>query len=216
MSQAPHAQFDEAVLDMIDRSPIGAVPTTPAYQDALVRLYAAHQVYASADHKDGHVTARSLASLPSFHAANLDELAAGNIRPEQLETNASIFDRYIHALPEARRQKAETYRLTVAGRPAHHRKHGTAEAIHDPVHTLFLVPGTGPHPGLPGNYLYGSVLQLTARDDAPWAIHIHDSDDGVAIFDAPTMAEALTELNEVLESAPFAMSEIEALGFRLV
>ena len=112
MSQAPHAQFDEAVLDMIDRSPIGAVPTTPAYQDALVRLYAAHQVYASADHKDGHVTARSLASLPSFHAANLDELAAGKIRPEQLETNASIFDRYIHALPEARRQNMVRPRLS--------------------------------------------------------------------------------------------------------
>ena len=216
MSQAPHAQFDEAVLDMIDRSPTGAVPTTPAYQDALVRLYAAHQVYSSADHKDGHVTARSLAGLVLFHAENLNELRAGKIKPEALETNASIFDRYIRSLPEARRQKAETYRLTVAGRPAHHRKHGTAEAVHDPVHTLFLVPGTGPHPGLPGNYLYGSVLQLTAAHDAAWAIHLHDSDDGVAIFDATTMTEALTELNEVLESAPFAMSEIEALGFRLV
>ncbi|HTO04218.1 MAG TPA: hypothetical protein VL069_10980 [Opitutus sp.] len=216
MSQAPHAQFDEAVLDMIERSPSGAVPMTPAYQDALVRLYAAHQIYASADHKDGHVTARSLASLPSFHAENLDELAAARITPAALETNASIFNRYVRSLPEARRQKAETYRLTVAGRPAQHRKHGVAETIHDPVHTLFLVPGAGPHPGLPGNYLYGSMLQLTAASDAPWAIHLHDSDDGEAVFDAPTMTEALNALKELIESAPFAMSEIEALGFRLI
>ena len=54
----PNAEFDHAVLDKIDASPIGAVPTTPAYQDALRRLYAARQVYASADHKGGHVTAR--------------------------------------------------------------------------------------------------------------------------------------------------------------
>lgn len=216
MSQSHHAQFDEAVLDMIDRSSTGVVPVTPAYQDALVRLYAAHQVYASADHKDGHVTARSLANLPSFHAENLDELAAGRISPAALESNASIFDRYVRSLSEARRAKAEAYRLTVAGRAAHHRKHGTTETTHDPVHTLFLIPGVGPHPGLPGNYLYGSVLQLTAAIDAPWAIHLHDSDDGVAIFDAPTMMEALIELKDVIESAPFAMSETEALGFRLI
>ena len=216
MSQDPHAQFDEAVLDMIDRSPIGAVPLTPAYQDSLVRLYAARKIYTSADHKDGHVTARSLAGLPSFQAENIDALAAGRIAPEALESNAHIFNRYVQSLPEGRRKKAETYRLIVAGRPAHHRKHGAAEAIHDPVHTLFLVPGTGPHHGLPGNYLYGSVLQLTAAADAPWAIHLHDSDDGVAVLDAATMSEALAKLTEVVESAPFAMDEIEALGFRLI
>ena len=57
---------------------------------------------------------------------------------------------------------------------------------------------------------------MTAASDAPWAIHVHDSDDGVAIFDAPTMMEALIELKDVIDSAPFAMSEIEALGFRLI
>lgn len=216
MSLNPHAQFDEAVLDMIDRNPTGAVPTTPAYQDALARLYAAFQVYASADHKDGHVTARSLAGSPSFHANNLEAFAEGRIAPEELETNSSIFDRYVGSLPDGARKKAEAFRLIVAGRPSHHRKHGTAEAIHDPVHTLFLVPGTGPHHGLPGNYLYGSVLQLTTAADAPWAIHLHDSDDGVAIFDASNRTEALTKLTEVIESAPFAMTEIEALGFRLI
>lgn len=216
MPQDPHFQFDQAVLDMIDHSPTGAVPGTPAYQDALIRLYAAHQVYGSADYKDGHVTARSLAALPSFHANNLDDLIAGRIEPEALESNASIFDRYVRSLPEARRTKAESYRLSVAGRPAHHRKHGGTEAIHDPVHSMFLVPGTGPHHGLPGNYLYGSVLQLSVASNSPWAVHLHDCDDGVAMYDALTMADALAKLKEVLESAPFTLLEIVSLGFRLV
>jgi hypothetical protein len=216
MSQDPHAQFDEAVMDMIERSPTGAVPTTPAYQDSLKRLYAAHKIYASADHKDGHVTARSLAGLPSFHAENLSVLRTGAIAAAELEANNRIFDRYVRSLPEERRKKAETYRLLVAGRPAHHRKHGAAEAIHDPIHTLILVPGTGPHHGLPGNYLYGSILQMTTAENAPWAIHLHDSDDGVAVFDAATMLDALDKLTEVIESAPFTMDEITALDFRLL
>jgi hypothetical protein len=216
MSQDPHAQFDEAVLDMIERSSTGAVPTTPAYQDSLKRLYAARKVYVSADHKDGHVTARSLAGLTAFHAENLFSLASGSIRPEELETNNRIFDRYVSSLPEERRKKAESYRLLVAGRPAHHRKHGGEEAIHDPLHTLILVAGTGPHHGLPGNYLYGSLLQMSTAPDAPWAIHLHDSDDGVAIFDAATMADALAKLEEVIASAPFTMDEITALDFRLL
>ncbi|MGA2693497.1 MAG: hypothetical protein ABSF76_14130, partial [Opitutaceae bacterium] len=57
----PHAQFDQSVMEMIERSPIGAVPHTTSYVESLTRLYAAHQVYPSADHKGGHVTARSLA-----------------------------------------------------------------------------------------------------------------------------------------------------------
>ena len=216
MPQDPHSQFDHAVLDLIDHSPTGAVPATPAYQDALIRLYAAHLVYSSADYKDGHVTARSLAAAPAFHASNVEALMAGQIAPEALESNTSIFDRYFQSLPEKKRVKAESFRLTVAGRPAHHRKHGGVEAIHDPVHTLFLVPGTGPHHGLPGNYLYGSVLQLKATAESPWAVHLHDSDDGVAILETPTMKEAFEKLMEVIASAPFTMVEIEALGFRLV
>ena len=216
MPHNPHAQFDQTVLDMIEHSPVGAVPVTPAYQDALKRLYASHRAYADADHKDGHVTARSLARLPLFHANNLAELRAGKIAAEALEANNSIFDRYIQSLPAARHAKAESYRLTVAGRVAHHRaKHGVVVA-HDPVHTLFLVPGAGPHPGLPGNYLYGSAFQVGAEAaTSPWAVHLHDSDDGAALFDAADMAGALAKLQEVLESAPFNMNELEALGFRL-
>jgi len=219
MPQDPHAPFDQTVLDLIEHSPVGAVPHTPAYQDALGRLHASHQVYASADFKDGHVTARSLAKLPSFHASNLAALIAGQIEAHALEANAAIFARYVHSLPPARQPKAESFRLLVAGRPAHHRKHAAAATTvvhHDPVHTLFLVPGTGPHHGLPGNYLYGSVLQLTAdASTSAWAVHLHDCDDGAAMFDAPNMGEALAKLTEVIASAPFNMNELEALGFRL-
>lgn len=217
MPHSPHAQFDQTVLDMIDHSPIGAVPVTPAYQDAVKRLYVSHQAYADADHKDGHVTARALAKRPAIHANNLEALIAGQIAPEALEASASIFARYVLSLPAERRAKAESFRLAVAGRVAHHRAKQGVEAVHDPVHTLFLVPGTGPHPGLPGNYLYGSAFQVRAdAATSPWAVHLHDSDDGAAHFDAPTMAEALAKVQEVLESAPFNMNELEALGFRLV
>ena len=216
MPQNPHAQFDETVLDLIEHSPIGAAPNTPTHRDALGRLRASHQLYADADHKDGHVTARSLARKPSFYANHLDAFTAGTLEAEALESNAHIFDRYVASLPADRRAKAEALRLHVAGRPAHHRKHGGVIA-HDPVHTLFLVPGAGPHVGVPGNYLYGSVLQLSLDPaNTGWAIHLHDSDDGAAHFDAPSQAEALAKFEELVASAPFHMSELEALGFRLI
>jgi len=214
MAHDPHEQFDQTVLDLIEHSPTGAVPHTPAYQDAIKRLYASHQAYANADHKDGHVTARSLTKLPLFYAENLDELVAGKIVPEALEADTSIYDRYLKLLPEARRAKAESHRITVVGKAVHHRaKHGH-EAFHDPVHTLFLVPGAGPHPGLPGNYLYGSLFQVNA-DATAWAVHVHDSDDGAARIEASNLAEALARLQEVLASAPFHLSELGALGFRM-
>jgi hypothetical protein len=214
MPHDPHEQFDHAVLDIIEHSPIGAVPHTPAYQDAVKRLYASHQAYADADHKDGHVTARSLAKLPSFHAENLDALIAGRIAPEALESNGRIYDRYVQSLPAALRAKAESFRLTVAGKAVHHRtKHGH-DVFHDPVHTLFLVPGAGPHPGLPGNYLHGSLYQVTA-DATSWTVFVHDNDDGAALADAPSLDEALARLQEVLASAPFHLGELAALGFRM-
>jgi hypothetical protein len=214
MAQDPHEQFDHAVLDIIEHSPIGAVPHTPAYQDALKRLYASHQVYADADHKDGHVTARSLARQPLFHAANLEALVEGRISPEELETNASIYDRYVQSVPTPLRAKAESYRVTVIGKAVHHRaKHGHV-IFHDPVHTLFLVPGAGPHPGLPRNYLHGSLFQVTA-DAAQWTVQVHDNLDGVAQADSANLNAALGHLQEVLASAPFHLSELEAIGFVL-
>jgi hypothetical protein len=215
MPHDPNEHFDHTVLDLIEHSPVGAVPFTPTYRDALTRLYASHQAYASADHKDGHVTARSLSKLPSFHALNLEAFIAGQIPVEDLETNADIFNRYVQSLPATRRPSAEAHRLPVAGKAAHHRaKHGVV--VHDPLHTLFLVPGAGPHPGLPGNYLHGSVFHVGADLAAgSWAVHVHDRDDGDALFNAPTMAEALEKLQEVLASAPFNMNELGALGFTL-
>jgi hypothetical protein len=212
MPSDPHAQFDHAVLDIIDHSPIGAVPHTPAYQDALKRLYASHQVYADADHKDGHVTARALARLPLFHASNLAALAEGRIAPAELEPNGAIYDRYVQSLPAPLRAKAEGFRTMVIGKAVHHRaRHGHA-VIHDPVHTIFLVPGAGPHPGLPRNYLHGSMFQVSA-DATAWAVHVHDNLDGVAQADSAHLADALAHLQELIASAPFHLSELEALGF---
>lgn len=216
MPNDSHAQFDHTVLEMIEHSPIGAVPHTPAYVDSLTRLYATHQAYVSADHKGGHVTARSLIALPSFHASNLTEFMAGAIDADALESYNSIYDRYVQSLPASCRARAESHRLTVAGKPAHHRaKHGTV--VHDPMHTLFLVPGAGPHPGLSGNYLHGSVFHLGAHDSAgSWAVHVHDSDDGAAVFETATLNEALEKLQELLASAPFHLSELNTLGFHMV
>ncbi len=218
MSLDPHAQLDQTLLDKIEQSPTGAVPHTPTYQDALRRLYATHQVYASADHKDCHVTARSLTRKPLFHANNLDALVAGKIDTDALESNASIFSRYVQSLPAALHEKAESFRLRVVGRPILHRKHhgaGEAPAVHDPVHSLFLVPGTGPHPGLPGNYLYGTLVEIMHPGaSSTWTVQLHDADDGASSSDAAALPEALTVLQDVLASAPFHLSELVALGFK--
>jgi len=214
MPQDPHSQFDHTVLEMIEHS-LGAVPHTPAYIDSLARLYASHQVYASADHKGGHVTARSLAAKPSFFPANLDDFIAGKIDADALESNAAIYSRYVHSLPAAVQARAESFRVAVIGKPAHHRaKHGAA-VVHDPLHALFLVPGAGPHPGLPGDYLHGSVFHVGADDaSGSWVVQLHDSDDGAALFKTPGLAAALEKIQEVIAIAPFHLSELTELGFR--
>lgn len=216
MPQDPHAHFDHTVLDLIEHSPTGAVPATPSYMDALKRLLATHQVYASANHKGGYVTTRSLATAPVFHAQNLDDVIAGRVEPAALENNFSIFERYVAALPAPLRERAAERRTVVAGKPSQHRAKHIGDHVvvaQDPIHTLFLVPGTGPHPGLPGNYLYGSVFQHHAEVKSPWLIHLHDNDDGLALCELPTMSAAWEKLQEVLASAPFNMNELDALGF---
>jgi hypothetical protein len=217
MSHAPHTQIELNVLDMIENSPVGAVPHTPTYQDALRKLHATHQVYASADFKDGHVTARSLAKLPLFYAGNLDAFAAAKIEAGELESNDRIFDRYVESLPEMLRAKAETQRLRVVGRAIHHRKHagqGDAPAVRDPLHSVFLVPGAGAHPGLSGNYLYGSFNEIMhAGAPSTWELMLHDSDDGSSTLRVDTLPEALSAWQDVLASAPFELNELGALGF---
>ncbi len=218
MSHAPHTQTELTVLDMIENSPVGAVPHTPTYQDALRKLHATHQVYSSADFKDGHVTVRSLSKLPLFYANNLEALTAGQIEVSALESNDRIFDRYVQSLPEALRAKAESQRLKVVGKLIQHRKHhgpGEAPAVHDPVHSIFLVPGAGPHPGISGNYLYGSLNEVM-HADAPstWTVKLNDSDDGASSINVAALPEALTALQDVIASAPFELSELAALGFK--
>lgn len=210
----PHdlfAQADQVVLEMIEHSPVGAVPHTPTYQDALGRLRASHQVYPSADYKGGYVTVRSLAALPSFHAQNFQAFAAGKIPADQLEPDAGIFERYVRSLPEAFRSRAEDCRSLVVARKALHRTRHGASVAHDPAHTLLLVPGTGLHPGLPGNYLHGSLHQA---DGDAWGLDLHDAEDGVSRCRLATLAEALAKFEEVLASAPFQLAELDALGFR--
>lgn len=215
MSRNPDEAFDQAVLVQIEQSPRGAVPSTPSYQDALRRLYAAKQVFAHADFPDGHVTARALANQPLFHARNLDELAAGKIGPAALEPSAAIFDRYIAWLPADRRPLAEARRATIVGRPVHHRVKAVAAGVHDQVHSLFLVPGAGPRPGLPGNYLHGSLFESAAHPGG-WGVSVHDGQDGVALSESATLAEAVAALMNLLGSAPFHLEEIDSLGFRLI
>jgi hypothetical protein len=87
---------------------------------------------------------------------------------------------------------------------------------HDPVHTLFLIPGGGTHPGLPGNYLYGSVQEHgNGSEPGQCSLQVHDSFDGVMLSEAPTLKAALEQLLEVVQSAPFHLNELEALGFRV-
>jgi hypothetical protein len=216
MHPDPHAQFDQALLDLIEHSPTGAVPHTPAHQDALGRLRAAHQVYPSADHKGGYVTVRSLAALPLFYAQNLEAFIAGTIEAEALEADAGIFSRYVHSLPAASKPRAEEFRALMVARRTHHRARHGAEAAREPAHTLFLVPGTGPQPGLPGNYLYGSAVQTASDREGPWALHVHDLEPGASTREFPSRAAALAALQDLLASAPFQLGELATLGFHSV
>lgn len=216
MPHNPHAQIDQTVLEMIEHSPVGAVPHTPAYQDALVRLRAAHQVYVSADHKNGFVSVRSLSALPLFYTQNLEAFLAGKVDVTALEPEASIYSRYVKSLPAASQEVAEERRAAVVAKRTHHRaKHG-GDAVQDPAHTIFLVPGAGPNPGLPGNYLYGSVQQTTNdAANGAWVLHVHDREDGAALCQVESQVAAFEKLQEVLASAPFLIGELESLGFRM-
>ncbi len=216
MPPSSEADFEQTVLDMIEHSPLGSVPRTPTYDEALGHLRATHQVYANADHKDCHVTARSLALRPVFHASNLDLLVAGKITDDALESNTSIFERYLQSLPTETRTHAEAFRAEVAGREIHHRPKAGSATAHDPLATLFLVPGGGPHPGLPGNYLHGMLMEVhDTRFPEPWRIVVKDSLNDTAVLNASTKEEALEALKDLLDSAPFHLFELEALGFKI-
>jgi hypothetical protein len=216
MSNDALAQFDQTVLDMIEYSPSGAVPHTPTHQDALGRLRASHQVYPSADFKNGYVTLRSLSTKHAFYASKLEAILAGAADATELETDDYIYGRYVNSLPPIAQERAEGHRATVVGRRLHHRiKHGV-EGAAEPMHALFLVPGSGVHAGLPGNYLYGSIFQKSADAiTGGWAIQVHDVENGTASCELANRAEAASRLEDVLASAPFLLGELAELGFHL-
>ena len=214
MPHAPLTPFDHTVLDLIDHNPTGSVPRTSTHDESLKRLQAALQVFHSSDYKDGFVTARALARQSLFVAAGLQELAAHPADVSQVEANAAVFDRYVASLPAAQRARAETFRLSTAGRPVHHRVKAGGALVHDPLHSIFLVPGVGPQPGLPGNYLRGSLDELPSAGGQPrYRLQVLDADTDAAVCELPTLAEALARLRDLIESAPFHLSELEALGF---
>jgi hypothetical protein len=214
MPQSAITPFDQTVLDLIDRSPTGSVPRTPTYDESLTRLLAAQQVFHNTDFKDAFVTARALARCPIFVATGLLELATHPEDHTRLESNASVFDRYVASLPEPQRARAETFRLSTAGRPVHHRPKVGGPLVRDPLHSIFLVPGVGPQPGLPGNYLRGTIAELPATEGpARYRIQVLDADTDAAVCELPDLAEALGRLRDLIDSAPFHLSELEALGF---
>ncbi len=216
MPHAPLTPFDHQVLDMIEHSPIGAVPRTPTYDESLKRLQAAQQVYHSSDYKDCHVTARSLAKLPVFVAAGLLELDQHPEDHSKLEGNNPVYDRYVASLPAALRTKAEALRLQVSGKVIHHRPKAGGVSVRDPLHSLFLVPGAGPQPGLPGNYLRGTIDEFhDAAHVVRWRIQVMDTDTDAAACLLDSLPEALVRLRELLDCVPFHMSELEALGFEM-
>ncbi|MBC8012238.1 MAG: hypothetical protein H7067_19315 [Burkholderiales bacterium] len=214
MPHDPLAEFDQTLLDVIENSPTGSVPHTPAYQDGLRRLRAVHQVYPAADYKNGYVTVRSLAAKPLFYAQNLEACLAGEVGVEALEADASVFSRYVGSLPPGLQAAAEAWRARVVAGKAQHRAHHGVVA-HDAAHTIFLIPGGGRAPGLPGDYLHGSVLQMGASGiEGPWVLQVHDREDDLTRCEVATLAEALAKLQDVLASAPFLLSELAPLGFR--
>lgn len=217
MPQNPNAQVDSVTLDLIEHNATGSVPATPSFQDSILRLISSHQIYANADFKGGYVTARSLAGKVCFIAKNLKDVAEHKITPDLLESNNSIFDRYLISLNERQKNTAEPKRALVAGKVAHHRAKWVGDkkiVDHDPIHSLFLVPGCGKHVGLPGNYLYGMLFQVTDQQDSPWNLHLHDTDDGLATCTFANLKLALDKLDELVASAPFTLSELTALDFK--
>ncbi len=212
MPTSSNSPFDQSVLDLIEHNAGGSVPHTPTYDDALARLRSTQQIYANADHKGGHVTARSLAGRAPFYATNLPGTATSLEQVPTLETNASIFARYLASLSPAQRVQAEKFRLAVTGRPVHHRHKGEGPQIHDPLSTIFLLPGGGPQPGLPGNYLHGFLSE--GQGDA-WCIQVLDSDTDLAVAEEHSLAKILERFQDLLACAPFHLTELESLGFTL-
>lgn len=216
MPHSPHDEFDHAVLDMIERSSSGSVPRTPTYDEAIKRLLGSRQIYHSSDHRDGYVTARSLSSLACYVPAGLEGLVAAGGDASGVEQPNAVYDRYVAALPAPQRQKAESLRLSIAGKAVHHRPKTGGTLVRDPLHLLFLVPGAGPQPGLPGNYLRGMLDEVPSVAGATlWRIRVMDTDTDASEWTTADLGEAVARVGEVVACAPFHLDELAALGFEL-
>lgn len=205
--------FDQTVLGLIEQTTNGVVPRTPSYDESTTRLRAAGQIYANSDFPGGFVTARSLARLPLFAAANLEacvNCGDGSVTPEP---NLAVFERYLQSLRPELRARAETFRVPLAGHPVHHRAKGGAAPSREPLNLLFFIPGGSKHRTLPGNYLHGFLKEGVAG--APWELRVADAERGTARLTAATREEAFGKYAELTASVPFLLGELEALGFSL-
>lgn len=70
---------------------------------------------------------------------------------------------------------------------------------------VVIVKGYGPHGSLPGGYVWACT--------SFWAVHVHDNDDGQLDKQFDSAEEAERGLRELMELAPFAMSDLEAIGY---
>ena len=95
------------------------------------------------------------------------------------------------------------------------RDHGALGRARGTARELDLRHIVGPHPGLPGNYLYGSLYQAGADAKGAWGIYLHDAEDGLARCELPDQAAALERFREVIASAPFQLAELDTLGFHI-
>jgi hypothetical protein len=101
------------------------------------------------------------------------------------------FDEYVAAHPEG-----ESFRawVTSSGRNKH----------------VKLIPGAGPHSGLPGEYLHAHLVH---SDECMW-ISVRDCDDGYITKVVDDKEEGLQELENLKKLAPFHLWELEEFGYK--
>jgi len=55
---------------------------------------------------------------------------------------------------------------------------------------------------------------MTPGEPSRWTVSLHDAEDSSAVVEALDIPTALDLLKEVAASAPFELSELDALGFK--
>ena len=147
----------------------------------------------------GNLTqARALAALGDTKLISsiplLEAIRRGEKRLEALQamvdapTSYASFDAYAAAIPAG-----EAYRNWLGTDP-----------------NLRLLAGTGSHGGLPGGYLWASILQRRSGI----VVIVNDCDDGMIVKACTDLDEAQRALDDLTTLTPFAMHELAALGYR--